>query len=119
MRVSPSVRVWSDRTIGRRVGDAVFREAAATQQARVAVAAGQTVGGRIVAGERHRVVHAELQTAPDDLGLGHSDERGVDAHPLPPLHGRLGGQIGHALVRSDVFRTTIRVTGRIYGGDAD
>src|SRR5690348_14752690 len=66
------------RPVSRRVGQSRRAEALAAEAARVAGAARAARAVRVVAGHRHRVVHAQLAPAPHDLGLGHAHDRRLD-----------------------------------------
>src|SRR5687768_548845 len=56
------------------IGEAGFGEASFSQEAGVAVAAGEAIRGGIVAAVGKGIVHAELGSAADDLGFGKVDE---------------------------------------------
>jgi hypothetical protein len=61
---------------------------------------------------RERVVHAKLQAAPDDLGLGEIDQRRQDAQP-PALDASLGGQPREMLERAKILGATVGIAGVI------
>lgn len=90
-----------------------------TQAAGIALAAGKTFRGRIVAGMRQAVINSQFHSAPDDVGLGHADQRCVYFEFRCPFDSGLGRQIGHRFVRLDVFRPAVRIAGVIKGVDAD
>src|SRR2546428_831394 len=71
----PAILVYAPR-----IGDAGLGESFGAQQATVAVPARRPAGPGIVAARGQAVVEAEIEAAPDDLGLGHRDERRVHAH---------------------------------------
>ena len=90
------------------VGDAGFAEALGAQHAAVARAAGPSVGAGIVAAVRQAVVEAELQPAPDDVGLAERDERRVHAKP-GALDAGARREVGETLERGDELRPAVGI----------
>src|SRR5690348_16467396 len=95
--------------VGGVIGDTSLGETLLAQQAGVAMAAGETCGRWVVAGECLAVVHAQRQPALDDLGLGQCDQRSVDREALAALDASSGRQVGHALVGFDIFGPAVGV----------
>ena len=112
-----------------RVGDAGFSETPRSQLASVASPTRSTIGGRVIATQRHgevdaeratrtirvvtalrdRVVDAELEPAADDALLRELHQRRMDLQPLRALDAGLRGQVGHPLEGLDVLRPAIRI----------
>src|SRR5438128_2409044 len=63
--------------VARGIRDARLAEAARAQAAGVAAAACAAIGGRIVAGMRERVIHAQRSAERDDAGLVETHQRRV------------------------------------------
>ena len=73
---------------------------AQAERAGVAAAAGEPVGGRVVAAVGQAVVDPQFAAPEDDLLLGQRQQRGVDAEPARALDARPGRQVGQRLERA-------------------
>ena len=91
------------------VGEVGFGEALLPQQAGVAEAARAPVGLGRIAGPGEGEVDAEVAAAPDDLGLGERDQRGVDAEATAAFDAGLGREVGEVLEGGDVLGAAVGV----------
>src|SRR5260221_12089999 len=103
-----SERTSSDQA--RRVWCARFGEAPGAKNAAVAPAAGGAVRRRIVAAVGEPIVQTELETAPDDVGLGERHERCVHAETRA-LDARPRRQRRQRLERANELGATVRIAG--------
>src|SRR5262245_20289594 len=97
--------------VARWVADFRFVEAFPAEEAAVAVAAGAALVVGTIAAQCQAVVDAELEAGADDVGLGHAQQRRVDAEMAAALDARLGRQVREPLELGEILRPAVGIAG--------
>src|ERR1700746_2100479 len=106
------------RLIPGRIGQSARAEARAPQSAGVTAPTGAAGGVRLVTGHGLRVIDSEARAFADDLGLGETDERCLDAARLA-LDPGPGGEPSELCEGGDELGAAVGRAGRVGGGDPD
>jgi hypothetical protein len=100
--------------VPRRIPLPRFLEPLEPQQARLAMAAGGSIGRRVVAGGGEPEVHSQIQPPPDDLRLAQRDERRVNPD-FRAFDSRAGGEVRHSGVGRDVLGPAVGIAAVVEG----
>lgn len=106
------------RRLPSRIGHRILFEASGAEQARVAAFARFPRWIWVIARKRLGIVDPKLQTFADDLRLGPSDQRGMDDQPVA-FDSRLGCQVSHGFIGSNVFGPAIGISAVVQCVDTD
>src|SRR4051794_34223204 len=100
--------------VSSRIRHARLFESAPPQDARIAVAAGESVPARVITRMRYRIIDAEGKTFADDVGLRQRDERRDDAR-LALLDAAARAAENDLLKGVEELRTAIGISGVVDG----